>query len=65
MGTSDQKMATETIKNIKVSPEDMPRKLAVKSEVLSDLLAFNQDMILTTKSEHWDVTVQLIMDIYI
>lgn len=38
MGSSDQKMGTETIKNIKVSPEDMPRILAVKSDLLSDLL---------------------------
>lgn len=38
MGSSDQKMGTETIKNIKVSPEDMSRILAVKSDLLSDLL---------------------------
>lgn len=47
MRSSDQKMATETIKNIKVSFEDMPRILEVKSEMLNDqtILAFNKDMI--------------------
>lgn len=49
MRSSDQKMATETIKNIKVSFEDMPRILEVKSEMLNDLLAFNKDTI-STKS---------------
>lgn len=49
MRSSDQKMATETIKNIKVSFEDMPRILEVKSEMLNDLLALNKDTI-STKS---------------
>lgn len=49
MRSSDQKMATKTIKNIKVSFDDMPRIPEVKSEMLNDLLAFNKDTI-STKS---------------
>lgn len=56
MGSSDQKMATETIKNIKVSFEDMPRILEVKSEMLNDLLAFNKDMI-STKSRQLETVL--------
>lgn len=44
-GVQTRKITTETIKNIKVSFEDMPRILEVKSEMLNDLLAFNKDMI--------------------
>lgn len=55
-GVQTRKKATETIKNIKVSFEDMPRILEVKSEMLNDLLAFNKDMI-STKSRQLDTVL--------
>lgn len=55
-GVQTRKIATETIKNIKVSFEDMPRILEVKSEMLNDLLAFNKDMI-STKSRQLETVL--------
>lgn len=55
-GVQTRKIATETIKNIKVSFEDMPRILEVISEMLNDLLAFNKDMI-STKSRQLDTVL--------
>lgn len=58
MGSSDQKNSYRNHQEHlnKVSFEDMPRILEVKSEMLNDLLAFNKDMI-STKSRQLETVL--------